>query len=271
MLETWKFNTFDGLELVSSKNIQMDAPRHFHEGYAIGIAVNGLQTIILQEDDFIIAPSSFMFLDPKEMHAHKAFDHIPWSHKMLYISPEYISWLQKNRLIHLKGALSFTVPLAMQNGLYQRFYALHSTITTQAENRFMAKEFDQCMAAIFNEYTTDEPVRLNVNLRERMLEVQDHIDRNFRENLNLEKLSKNFHLSKFKLIRNFKQNKGITPNEYLTVLRVEKAKRFILEGYSLVTAAVEAGFYDQSHFSHNFLKYTSFTPGQFKKACAQYC
>jgi AraC-like DNA-binding protein len=267
MLETWKLNAFDGLELVRSTNIQMDAPKHFHEGYAIGIATKGLQTIMLQNDDYIIGPSSFMFLDPKEIHAHKAFDHIAWSHKMLYVSPEYISWLQKNNMIHAKGVPSFKASLAMDDNLYQTFFRLHTMLTSQVSNRFIEREFDQCMAAIFNCYASEKPARPDVNLRERMMEIQDHIERHLHENLNLEKLSKIFHLNKFHLIRTFKQNKGITPNEYLTVLRVEKAKRFILEGNSLVTSAAEAGFYDQSHFSHNFLKYTSFTPGQFKKGC----
>jgi AraC-like DNA-binding protein len=267
MLETWKLNAFDGLELIRSANIQMDAPKHFHEGYAIGIATKGLQTIILQNGDYIIGPYSFMFLDPGEIHAHKAFEHIAWSHKMLYISPEYISWLQKNNIIHVKGTLSFKVPLATDNSLYQTFYALHTLLASQLNNRYMEREFDQCMGAIFNHYATEKLARPNGDLCERMMDIQYYIEGHFHENLNLEKLSKTFHLSKFKLIRNFKQNKGITPNEYLTILRVEKAKKFILEGNSLVASAVEAGFYDQSHFSHNFLKYTSFTPGQFKKGC----
>jgi hypothetical protein len=77
MFETWKLKAFDGLEMVRSTAIQMDAPRHFHEGFAIGIAVKGLQSILLQDRDCIISPQSLMFLNPREVHAHRQIENSP--------------------------------------------------------------------------------------------------------------------------------------------------------------------------------------------------
>jgi len=269
MIETWKITAFDGLELVRSKDLQQDAPRHFHEGYAIGISLKGLQTIILQRQTCIIPPSSIIFLNPREVHAHKAFEHIAWSHRMLYISPEYISWLQKSSQIRVKGNLCFTVPLTVQPVFYKLFNTVHQKCIAQVKHPNLVKEFEYCMAVLFNHYSSGKPLHKAFTLEERIKEIQDYIEYHHQDNLNLERLSQKFHLSKYHLIRSFKEYKGVTPNEYLNILRIEKAKNYILQGNSLVSSALEAGFYDQSHFSHYFTRYTSFTPGQFQRGCIE--
>lgn len=268
MIKTWLLKAFDGLELVKSTDIQMDAPKHFHDGYAIGTALSGLQTIQLRDESNIIAPGALMFLDPHEIHGHEAIPGAAWSHRMLYISPEYIEWLQKRKLIYKKEKLHFDVSMANRPDLFNLFNNCHALLSDRYISYADVQMFDYCLARLFNQFASGKINKESNSLMARMRDIQYHIATNTSKNLDLDQLAKTFHLSKFSLIRAFRQFKGITPNEYLTIMRVEKAKRFIFEGNSLVCAALEAGFYDQSHFSHNFLKYTSFTPGQFKKACA---
>jgi len=184
---------------------------------------------------------------------------------MLYISPEYISWLQKNGEISVKGTLYFAVPLTVHAAFYRMFNAVHQHSTAQSNRTILEKEFEACMVFLFDYFSAERPSRKIFDFRERVQEIQNYIEYHYQKSLNLEKLSQKFHLSKYQLIRIFKDLSGVTPNEYLNILRIEKEKNYILQSNSLVLSALEAGFYDQSHFTHYFTRYTSFTPRQFQR------
>jgi AraC-like DNA-binding protein len=60
---------------------------------------------------------------------------------------------------------------------------------------------------------------------------------------------------------------GVTPNGYLTLLRIEQAKSLLAQGHALVEVASKTGFYDQSHFARYFRTYTGVTPRGYQKNC----
>jgi AraC family transcriptional regulator len=65
----------------------------------------------------------------------------------------------------------------------------------------------------------------------------------------------------------FKRATGLPPHQYVLDRRVERAKQFLQTGsdISLAEVAAEAGFSDQSQFSHHFKRLIGVTPGQFRK------
>ena len=47
-------------------------------------------------------------------------------------------------------------------------------------------------------------------------------------------------------------------------MKINQSKKLLKEGMSLVSTALECGFYDQSHFHRNFVKYTAITPKEYQ-------
>ncbi|MEU0214656.1 AraC family transcriptional regulator [Streptomyces sp. NPDC006265] len=66
------------------------------------------------------------------------------------------------------------------------------------------------------------------------------------------------------LVRTFSAAYGIAPHQYLTSLRVGRARRLLLEGRSPGDTAVAAGFYDQSHLTRHFRKLVGVPPGRYR-------
>ncbi|MFD8224659.1 AraC family transcriptional regulator [Streptomyces massasporeus] len=66
------------------------------------------------------------------------------------------------------------------------------------------------------------------------------------------------------LVRAFSAAYGIAPHQYLTSLRVGRARRLLLEGRSPGDTAVAAGFYDQSHLTRHFRRLVGVPPGRYK-------
>ncbi|MCP4688540.1 MAG: helix-turn-helix transcriptional regulator, partial [Desulfobacterales bacterium] len=55
------------------------------------------------------------------------------------------------------------------------------------------------------------------------------------------------------------------PHEYLTQVRIARAREMLKNGESIVSAAMDAGFVDQSHFTRIFKKFVGVTPGQYSR------
>jgi AraC-like DNA-binding protein len=76
----------------------------------------------------------------------------------------------------------------------------------------------------------------------------------------LEDLSKVSGLNKYTLLRNFTMQRGITPYQYLSTIRVDKAKKLLQAGVSPMETALQSGFTDQSHFTRFFKNFIGLTP-----------
>lgn len=66
------------------------------------------------------------------------------------------------------------------------------------------------------------------------------------------------------LERLFQRHMGLSPKRYARLLRVARSRDLIKQGgaaNSLTDTALAAGYFDQSHFIHDFKAVTGFTPG----------
>jgi AraC-like DNA-binding protein len=83
----------------------------------------------------------------------------------------------------------------------------------------------------------------------------------------VEQLLEGSSLSRRKLERLFKVYVGMAPKQLSRLLRVRQARYLIKlnPARSLIDVALDAGFYDQPHFSRHFRKVTGSTPGEYQK------
>ncbi len=73
--------------------------------------------------------------------------------------------------------------------------------------------------------------------------------------------------SEAQLERRMKRVFGLTPNQYIVKVRVDRARRLLLTTDTpLATVAAEVGFYDQANFTRRFARLTGQTPAQFRSA-----
>jgi AraC-like DNA-binding protein len=102
----------------------------------------------------------------------------------------------------------------------------------------------------------------------RMERVRDLLVARVAQNVRLDELAAVAGVSRFHLIRLFRQRYGITPFAYQRNLRVECARDALRGGESLAGAAAELGFADQSHLGRAFRAVMVATPGQYRQSFA---
>lgn len=84
-----------------------------------------------------------------------------------------------------------------------------------------------------------------------------------RGNLRIGELARSLSLSRDRLEKRFRSAVGATPKQLATILRVKTAVELHRSGVTLTDAALEAGYFDQSHFIREFKLFTGLSPRRF--------
>jgi AraC-like DNA-binding protein len=101
-------------------------------------------------------------------------------------------------------------------------------------------------------------------LTRHVMQAKHFIDKHFPDRIDLDKMAKEAHLSKFHFIRIFKANYGRTPYQYLIDFRMQKAKEFLKKGLSVSDVCISVGFESIPSFTRIFKKMTGITPARFQ-------
>ena len=92
---------------------------------------------------------------------------------------------------------------------------------------------------------------------------------NYMNNIGLKELADVTHLSISALERRFKKHLGKTPKQFINEVRLENARRLLIEtNIAVATIASNTGFADHSYFSRQFQKLFNQTPSAFRE---QHC
>lgn len=91
------------------------------------------------------------------------------------------------------------------------------------------------------------------------------IDSNFAEPIDLKAIADEARFSKFHFVRTFREIYGKTPHQYLTWVRVERAKELLGAGEAVTKVCFSVGFDSVSSFTGLFKRRVGETPAVFQK------
>lgn len=91
------------------------------------------------------------------------------------------------------------------------------------------------------------------------------IDEHFAGNIDLDAIAGEAAFSKFHFIRLFKMAYGKTPHQYLTQVRIDRAKLLLQGESSISDVCFSVGFDGISSFTHLFKRITNLTPSAYQQ------
>lgn len=99
----------------------------------------------------------------------------------------------------------------------------------------------------------------------RVVQAKLFIDKHYAERIDLANIADEASFSKFHFIRLFKKIYGKTPHHYLTHVRIDHAKHFLMQGMSVLNVSCSVGFDSVTSFSGLFKRLVRTTPSIFQQ------
>ncbi len=126
----------------------------------------------------------------------------------------------------------------------------------------------QLIMELLNEFTTKV---INQDRDIDVVACKNYIDKNYYKPIGLDDLTTITNLSKYHLLRKFKEEMGTTPGNYLIRIRLERAMELILSTDDTIdTIAKKVGFSCGNYFSKVFRKNIKVSPLEFKNKNIEY-
>src|SRR6266851_228266 len=263
-LKFWRLPHLDNLELLHASRVTHDYPRHMHEEYSIAVVLQGTETITCRGKSHKARAGHLLLINAEEVHSNKS---IGSEYRLIKVRPKTLQ-----RVACDLGEPALTAPyfpklVVDDTPLFRRLLDLHLKLEQNISTLEQESEFLSTMSFLLT--------RLNQNNRAPQPatkagsedvyvgRVRDYLRSHYAENVSLTQLTSLTNLSPFYLLRVFHNRAGFPPHEYQIQLRIAHARKLIRNGSSLSQAALETGFFDQSHLSRNFKRIVGVTPRQY--------
>ncbi len=261
----------------TSSNYDTQMPYHTHFHYEIYYFRGGKVNYIINDRIHVLEPGDLILMhgmtlhkahvDPSDKYHRTTLHFDPYYFKQ-FIQPSYAPDLLapfeklQNVRLSLRGADKIEV-----EALLEKLEQLYMQGTTYSHQRFQAVLLD--FMIMISELCRQpmQAIPTFPSSKEKHVQgVISFVEQHFHEDLTLENIQDNLHLSKFYLSKTFKEVAGMTIFQFLMQRRIYQAKLELIQSETSITdIGFEVGFKHPSHFSRIFKQHTDYTPEQYRK------
>ncbi|MEF2243512.1 helix-turn-helix transcriptional regulator [Paenibacillus sp. IITD108] len=261
----------------SSVNYNPVLHYHTHSQYEIYYFHGGKANYIINDRIYVLEPGDLFLLHGMTMHKahvdpdtayHRTTIHFDPYYFKKFIQPSYTPDLliPFRKLHNVRLQLRGEEKLAMEARL-SSMLKLYKEQTDYSLQRFQAQMLDLMIVIheLCQKPLQDIPEFPSAR-EEHVQRIISYIEQNFQEELTLELIQSELHLSKYYLAKTFKEITGMTIFYFLMQRRIYEAKLMLIEDDMPITnIGYEVGFKHPSHFSRAFKQHTNKTPEQYRK------
>lgn len=242
---------------------------HAHDGYTLGIIINGAGGFRYKKKEQITHGGHVTLLDPFEPHAGHVIGKKGWRYNTLYISPDYLFETADDLLKSCPAEIHFGRDAALSDPeIFNLLSIFHSKLNHKNELLESESILQLVISRLLERYAERSVHLPNIqNESSRTKRLNDYIQSNYQDKIMLSELAELTELSKYQVIRVFQKNKGLSPHEFQNQLRIQEVCRLLNKKIPIAEAALDTGFYDQSHMSKTFKSIVGVTPGKYLEAC----
>jgi len=258
----WRDPDLAGIEVRFSRRASAALGRHTHDAYSVGIVTEGQTVSFLRGRDTPIGKGQAALVHPHELHSCNPRDGAPLAYWMFHVDLGWLSSLAQELSGRAETLPAFRLPVVDDPVLFGALEGVGRLVERRAERLEKESVAAAAFAALLQRHCRVSPQPLGPSRRAVRL-AQELIEASLTQNLSLVELAEAVGLSRYHLLRVFKQSTGLPPHAWRAQRRGHMARRLLSSGMSITDAALESGFADQSHLSHWFKRMVGTTPRQY--------
>ena len=245
---------------------------HSHASYSVTAVLAGSMRVHLGGGEALLMPGMVAFTGIGESHSAEADD---VDFVSIRISPALVNMLAAEiELIRAAAEIVFRSAYTTDDGLL-------ATVRQIASELLDAKPGYETMIEALVRQMSVQLLRTHLTVRKsaqielsragpvdrRLRRAIEFMHDNYGRELALEEIAAAAYVSEYHFARLFKQITGTTPHVYLANIRIEKARRMLVEtALPIIEVAAMVGYQSQSHFTKIFKSVTGLTPRAYRES-----
>ncbi|WP_019631583.1 AraC family transcriptional regulator [Actinomadura atramentaria] len=253
------------LDLLAARIGRRHYAPHVHDEYAIGVCVEGRETMRYRGARICAEAGSLVVVEPGETHTGGPADAAGFAYVALYPDAALLREALPGRY-----APHFRDGVIRDRGLSAALRRAHLALRRgddplEAEDRLLAM-----LNALIGRHAdagtgpTTSPGRARADTIARA--VAERLADEPATPPTLQTLAADLGLSRYQVLRAFREARGMPPYAWLAQHRVARARALLDAGRRPAEAAAEAGFADQAHLTRWFRRTLGVTPGAYRAA-----
>ncbi|MFG1961054.1 AraC family ligand binding domain-containing protein [Nonomuraea sp. NPDC049028] len=265
----WRHPALPQLDLLKAHYVTHRFTRHVHDGYAIGLILDGVEEFEYRGDLHRAGAGEVVLVNPEAVHTGQAGTADGWSYRMLYPSVEALSGLAAEL------GLPYTTPYFPEQVVRDQAVAALLGRAHLAAERGDALAASSLMRGFFSRllirHATPRPSAvLPAEGGRAVAEALEVLHESLVDPPSLDDLAQAVGARPFPLLRAFKAATGLPPHAYLISMRIQRARRLLDSGVRPAQVAAELGFTDQAHLNRHFKRIVGVPPAAYQRSAGTY-
>lgn len=238
--------------------------RRTHDDYLMIYCLDGQGELTVDEHTVVIRAGDMIMLPRGIAHAYRAAQNSPWT----------IYW------VHFSGEQSedFIDYLAVRRGQIVTHLGIHSRLVSDFEALLESRQSSYNLNAFIHAANQLRQILTHIALLEPLAKQRQHaaqfnlehihslMQARVHEQLDLDTLADAVNLSKFHLVKKYKELTGTTPINHFIHLKIERACHLLdVTHKSINEISFAVGYEDAYYFSRIFKKIMGISPSQYRR------
>ena len=241
---------------------------HYHDFHKVVIFISGKAAYHIEGKAYQLKPWDILLVNRHAIHRPEIDSSVPYERFILWIQND-IPWQELLKCFQKANDRSYNL-VRLNSALQEKMKDILFELENSAKSDEYGREiliqslFLQFMVYLNRIFLEKQYIfdKKSYTFDSQIANILQYINHNLKEDLSVETLSARYYVSKYHLMRKFKQETGYTLHNYIVNKRLLMARTLISNGMPVTKAAQESGFAEYSTFSRAYRKQFKTTPSE---------
>ena len=242
-------------------NRHEEVPYHYHTFHKIILLLAGRADYAIEGERYSLSPGDYVLVGRGSIHRPIVARGDFYERAILYISPEYLQKLScpdgdlENCFLRSQEGFHYVYHAGAGDRVRQLFALLEQS---QREGGFGASLL--CQALFVQLMVEVNRISLSGNTvsaasgDSKIVALLQYLNAHLTEGLTIDELAARFYISKYHMMRRFRDETGYTIHGYVTEKRLLLAQQLLEQGLTMGETALRCGYQEYSTFSRAYKK-----------------
>jgi AraC-like DNA-binding protein len=252
-----------GVEALHARFVEHAYVPHSHPTWTVAVMQLGAARFEVDASKQRADRGELFVLEPEAVHTGMAAVPEGWGYQVLYLDPALVhEWDERDGSVPRAARwVVFRDPV-----LRDALVRVHTTLAAGVGGLERDERVAEAVGRLRMHLRPGPPATRGGLEHAAVRRARAYLAEQWDQPVALADLAAHAGLSRFELIRRFRQQIGVTPHAFQTNLRISRARAMLRAGEPIAQVAAVCGFADQPHLTRTFRRTVGVTPGRYVAA-----